>query len=282
MAMLLLGYEALDGNIAVATVNHGLRPEAAAECALVARVCERLGVHCDILDVAVAAGNVQHEARGARYEALLDWAVQRGLSAIATGHHADDQVETILMRLNRGSGLQGMRGISRKIWLEGHGTPIVRPLLGFRRTELLQLVESCGMEFVRDPSNEDDRFDRARLRKALADADWLDPHAIARSAAHLAEADSTLEALAAEVWDRSATVGADEVSVPLTNHRDTGARLIVRAGKALGIALTYGEVMGLLKSQLARSDSKCNVGGALIDRRKDVAIIRREPPRRTG
>ncbi|UIP06646.1 tRNA lysidine(34) synthetase TilS [Erythrobacter sp. SDW2] len=282
MALLLLGYEALDGKVAVATVNHGLRPEAAAECALVARQCERLGVRCDILDVKVAAGNVQHEARSARYDALLDWADQRGVGAVATAHHADDQLETILMRLNRGSGLKGMRGISRKIWLEGHGTPIVRPLLGFRRTELLRLVESCGVEFAFDPSNEDDRFDRARLRKALADADWLDPHAIARSAAYLAEADSTLEAVAGKLWDRGAEVGADQVSVPRTNHHDANARLLVRAGKALGIALAYGEVMGLLKSQLSRGNSKANVGGALIERREDVFLVRPEPPRRTG
>ena len=280
--MLLLAYEALDGEIEVATVNHGLRPEAKAECDLVASQCQTLGVRCEVLQVTVAEGNLQEQARLARYAALLEWAGRRKLHGLATAHHADDQAETVLMRLNRGAGLQGLRGIRKKILFEDQSTPVVRPLLGFRRAELLRIVEQCGVEFVRDPSNVDERFDRVRMRQALADADWLDPHAIVRSANYLAEAERTLDSLAKMMWERNASVGADQVTVPLTNFLDTNARLVVRSARALDLELVLGEVMMLMKTRLVSTGDKANLGGALIEKRHDDYLVRREPPRRTG
>jgi tRNA(Ile)-lysidine synthase len=200
LAMLLLAEAAIPGRFEVATVDHGLRAESAAECAMVAAICAARGIACTVLTVSVARGNVQSEARKARYAALAAWAEQRVLSAIATAHHADDQAETLLMRLNRGSGLGGLVGVREARFMPGSAVSLIRPLLTFRRRELGELVAAAGLDPVIDPSNADDRFDRARIRRALAEADWLDPVALSRSACLLGEAQQAIDATAEIEW----------------------------------------------------------------------------------
>ncbi len=167
---------------------------------MVAAVCAGLGVPHEILVVQVAAGNLQSEARAARYAALAAWMERSGIAALATGHHADDQAETLLMRLNRASGVAGLAGVRARGQVPGTRYPLLRPLLDWRRTELLPLVVSAGLSAAEDPSNQADRFDRVRIRKALAEADWLDVPALAESAAHLAEADAALDWATAREW----------------------------------------------------------------------------------
>lgn len=205
LALLLLAQAALPGRIATATVDHGLRPANADEAAMVATLCARLGVPHATLPVTLAAGNVQAEARAARYAALAEWMGANDIAALATAHHADDQAETLLLRLNRGSGVAGLAGVRARAQVPGSRLPLVRPLLGWRRAELRQVVTAAGLVPADDPSNRDDRFDRARLRKALAKADWIDVPALAASAAHLADADAALDWAAVREWQDCVT-----------------------------------------------------------------------------
>lgn len=181
-------------------MDHCLRPGSAEEAAMVAGVCERLGVPHAVLPVAVAEGNLQAGARAARYAALAAWMTQRGLAALATAHHADDQAETLMMRLNRGSGVAGLAGVRARGEVPGTRLPLLRPLLGWLRAELAEVVANGGLIAAADPSNADERFDRVRIRQRLAAADWLDTAALARSAAHLADADVALGWAAQREW----------------------------------------------------------------------------------
>lgn len=140
------------------------------------------------------------EARTARYAALASWADERKLAAIATAHHADDQAETLLLRLGRASGVAGLAGVRAVGHSVKDGVTVLRPLLGWRRDELGSIVAAAGIVAVQDPSNLDDRFDRARIRKVLTAADWVDVPALAASAAHLADADAALDWAAAREW----------------------------------------------------------------------------------
>ncbi len=196
MALLLLAAAAFSGRIEAATVDHGLRPEAAAEAGLVERACARLDIPHRILKVDIPfEGSLQAAARRARYEALATWCRDRGLKALVTAHHADDQAETLLMRLGRGAGLSGLCGIRATRDLAG--VLLVRPLLGWRRAELAVIV--AEVETVADPSNADPDFDRARVRALLATIGGeIDPLRIAASAAYLAEADAALSWLVEE------------------------------------------------------------------------------------
>ncbi|MEW9854359.1 tRNA lysidine(34) synthetase TilS [Novosphingobium sp. M1R2S20] len=191
-ALLLLAASTLRGRVEAATVDHGLRPESADEAMFVAQLCADLGVPHATLPVQLEAGNLQDAARRARYAALADWAKLRNLDAIATGHHADDQAETLIMRLNRASGVAGLAGTRPRGNLPDSTLPLLRPLLGLRRNQLAEIVSQAEVVPVQDASNSDDRFDRARLRKVLAQADWLDVPAVAQSALHLADADAAL------------------------------------------------------------------------------------------
>ena len=197
LALLLLAHAA-GFAIEAATVDHGLRPESAAEAQFVARTCAALGVPHATLALAPppASGNRSDWARRERYAALHAHADARGLGFILTAHHADDQLETMLMRLNRGSGVAGLAGIRAR---QGK---VLRPLLGWRRDELAGIVRAAGLPPVDDPSNRDDAYDRARLRKQLAGVDWLDPQAATRSAAALAEAEEALAWAAAREAER--------------------------------------------------------------------------------
>ena len=206
LALLLLANAAFAGQVEAATVDHGLRAENADEAAVVAHICREMGVEHRVLRVEVAAGNLQAEARIARYTALAGWLEERKLAALATAHHGDDQAETLLLRLNRGSGVAGLAGVRARGVVPGTAIPLLRPLLGWRRGELADIVAAAGLAPAQDPSNTDDRFDRARLRKVLARAGWLDIPALAASAAHLADADAALDWAARREWAETVSV----------------------------------------------------------------------------
>jgi tRNA(Ile)-lysidine synthase len=186
LALLLLAQASLP-YVEAATVDHGLREASAAEARFVAGVASDLGVtHRVLMLDKPEPGNISAWARRERYAALFHWAEAHNLDVLMTAHHADDQLETMIMRLNRGSGVAGLAGIRM------HNDGLVRPLLNWRKAELEAIVAAANTTPVDDPSNRDDKFDRARLRKALADADWLDPLMASRSAAALAEAEQAL------------------------------------------------------------------------------------------
>lgn len=154
--------------IEVATVDHGLRREAAAEGELVAERARALGVPWHGLRVEVRSGGghggLQEAARRARLGALLACAESNDCARVALGHQADDQAETVLFRILRGTGLRGLAGIP---YIR---PPYVRPLLDVPRSQILAYLRRRSLPFVADPSNADPRFARARLRDTVLPA----------------------------------------------------------------------------------------------------------------
>ncbi len=132
-------------------------------------------------------GNLQSEARTVRYALLENWCADRGLGWLLTAHQADDQIETVLLRLNRGAGVGGLRSVQARRGM------ILRPLLGERRETLRSYCTANNIPFVDDPSNADMRFDRVRLRNKLSHLDLIDPAGLARSVEALAEAEDALD-----------------------------------------------------------------------------------------
>jgi tRNA(Ile)-lysidine synthase len=221
MALLLLAAAARPGLIEAATVDHLLRPESAAEAEMVARLCERLEVPHATLAAewpATPTSAIQERAREERYRLLGAWLVERSLDALATAHHADDQAETLVMRLNRGAGVRGLAAIRPSGKVPGTRLPLLRPLLGWRRAELESICSEAGVEPANDPSNRDARYERVRVRRDISAVGWLDPEAAARSAGHLASADEALDWAAKQEWDRGVT--------------DADRRIVYRPGSA--------------------------------------------------
>jgi tRNA(Ile)-lysidine synthase len=178
-----------------ATVNHGLRPEAAREAALVAEAAARMGLPHDVLTWTGwnRQGNLQNEARRARYRLLADWARGREVALVALGHTADDQAETVLMRLARASGVNGLSAIPPRRIV--HGVTFLRPLLDLSRAALRDYLAERGAEWAEDPSNDDTGFDRVKARRALEALAPLgiDAAALAQVAANMRVAREALD-----------------------------------------------------------------------------------------
>ncbi|MCU9847322.1 tRNA lysidine(34) synthetase TilS [Defluviimonas sp. WL0024] len=202
--------------VAAVTVDHRLRPEAAEEARFVAETCTRLGVAHDTLvwDHGDIDGNLQDQARRARYRLIGDWARGRGLSHVALGHTADDQAETFLMELARKAGLDGLSGM-RGSWIEG-GIRWTRPLLAVSRRDLRAVLTARGASWVEDPSNRDDRFTRVKARRVL---EALAPLGITADtlctvAERLGQARAALVQVTAEAAAAHARTAAGAVRIP--------------------------------------------------------------------
>ena len=188
----------------VATVDHGLRPDSAAEAAMVADECAGLGLPHDILHWKWdGQGNLMAAAREARLRLLGEW---RGdLRHIAVAHTEDDLAETFLMRLARGSGVDGLAAMDEARAMPGDWT-LIRPMLAISRAELRHYLKTLRIPFVDDPTNDDPAYDRTRARAALAALAPLgiDGPGLAATARRLSRARTALARQAAEAAARLA------------------------------------------------------------------------------
>ncbi|MGZ3172425.1 MAG: tRNA lysidine(34) synthetase TilS [Croceibacterium sp.] len=278
LALLLLAHAAIPGRIAVATVNHGLRPAAAGECAMVAQVCAAHDIAFTVLEIKTGPGNVQAAARTARYAALAAWAESAGLTALATAHHADDQAETLVMRLNRASGLAGLAGVRARGAVPDGKLPVIRPLLHWRRDELAAIVARAGLEPAQDPSNADLAYDRVRIRQALAGADWLDVEAVAVSAENLADADEAIAWMAERELDENLAVVDGGIVFQPGAPRAVVLRVVARIVAGFGGGPRGGAISRLVRD--LEKGTGGNVGGVVASVDERGWVFRPEPPRR--
>jgi tRNA(Ile)-lysidine synthase len=195
----------------VLTVDHGLRRSSAADAKKVAAWAKQAGLKAHVLAWrgAKPKSGVEAAAREARYRLMGDWLSKHKIATLFVGHTQDDQAETFLLRLARGSGLDGLAGMrARAPWpTQGFaGLTLARPLLGFDRQSLRAYLTALGREWLDDPMNDDAAFDRVKIRKArdaLAEA-GLSAARIAAAAAHLARARESLEIVTEAVLVRAA------------------------------------------------------------------------------
>ena len=226
--------DARGGTITAATVDHGLREESAAEAEAVAALCARLDVPHQTFragKLTGAGGNLSAAAREARFALLAGWARDHDLSAVLLGHTLDDQAETVLMRLARGSGAEGLSAMQAGV--RRLGVFWLRPMLGVRREALRDLLRGEAIGWIEDPSNEDTRFDRIKARRALAQLAPLgiDAEGLARTAQHLQRQRRVLEramdemARRARRWGGLGEVRLDTAALA-EDEPDTGLRLL--------------------------------------------------------
>ena len=152
-------------DVCAVTVDHRLRSEARDECAFVGEFCRSRGIEHSVLDWNDwdGAGNLQAKARKARYGLISEWAKRDGVDWIALGHTQNDQAETVLMRLARRSGVDGLAGMPSQFGRQG--LKFIRPLLNNAREELRDYLRYQDITWCDDPSNDDDSFERVRVRK---------------------------------------------------------------------------------------------------------------------
>ena len=162
---LLCWLAACGASITCLHVNHGLRPNAETETQYVRDLCAKLGVPCKIFYWSgdKPTSGLEAAARTARYKFMTDFCRENGLDALLTAHQSDDQIETFLMNLGRGSGLYGLAAMRRVTWRDG--VKIVRPLLDVSRAELKKYCDDNGIKYFMDEMNDDTQYTRVRIRK---------------------------------------------------------------------------------------------------------------------
>ncbi len=211
----------LDFELTAHAVDHGLRPEAREEVALAQQWARQNGLELDVTHLKVApGGNLQARARAARLACLREQAQRVGAGCIAVGHHADDRAETVLLRILRGTGPAGLGAMGARTG------DLIRPLLRARRSDVMSHLNRHGIPFSQDPSNDDRRFLRARVRwEVLPLLETMSP----RIVEHLCGLAQDVEALGLPVASlgreqlrelgKAAASGADGVRVSLPAGR---------------------------------------------------------------
>jgi tRNA(Ile)-lysidine synthase len=282
LALLWLAARAFGGRVRVLTVDHGLRPGSADDAAEVMRRARGLGLEAALLPArgAPVGQGLQAWAREARYAAMAGWCRAHAVPLLMTAHHADDQAETLLMRLARGSGLAGLAGIRPVRALEG-GPLLVRPLLGARRRDLAAVVAAAGWTALDDPANRDPRHARTAMRALLAQAPMLDSRRLAASAAALQESEAALEWATRRAWESRAEPCDGEIRLdPEGLPGEIRRRLLARALAELGACPRGGEV-ARLAGRLTEGGAG-TLGGVAVRATADGWRLRRAAPRRSA
>jgi tRNA(Ile)-lysidine synthase len=279
------------------TVDHGLRLEASREAAAVKRTARRLGVSHRTLRWRgkKPKSGLQEAARNARYGLLAQAATREGIAHILTAHTLDDQAETVLFRLARGSGLLGLGGMASVAPLPvqvGKGIFLVRPLLHVPKVRLIATLKAAKVGYTDDPTNLDPRFTRPRMRAlmpALA-REGLDARGLARLALRLRRAEATVavavdaarSALAPPPWRESEPI-VFETSRFAQLPAEVALRLL---GEAIGHSGDEGQVeLAKLEAlyealRTARAPLRRTLAGALITLSSGYLTVERAPARR--
>jgi tRNA(Ile)-lysidine synthase len=272
--------------ITVLTVDHGLRDASAAEAEWVKSIAGALGFRHETLrwDGEKPSADLQAEARRARYALLTGYCREANVPALATAHTSDDQAETVLMRVARGSGVDGlsaMDGVSRR-----NGIDILRPFLGIPRRRIEAFLRAHGQPWLDDPSNEDDRFERVRVRRMLRAAPSLGlaPAALALSARRLRRARDALDAAATEFLAANASLypaGYADIGLPQLFHvpEEIGLRALGRTvtviGGGTGVPLRLSKLEACFEA-LRNGRRGATLGGCRLLAKADRLLVIRE------
>ena len=282
--------------VEVATVDHGLRPEARGEAEAVGKLARRRGLAHRILEWRgeKPKARIQERAREARYRLLAAEARAIGADHIVTAHHADDQCETILFRLLRGSGIAGLRGMAPFALLDG--LAVARPLLALRKSELVTYCRAEGEAYFEDPANEDPRFARTRLRRlaALLAEEGFGPAEAARlsrRAARMEEAVLRATEAAASRLNLQTGGGLDALAL-FAEPPEVALRLlkaaILAAGGREAAAARLEQIEALaeaLQGKVAAGEALRTTLGGLslrLDAKGSLRIDKAPPRRRSG
>lgn len=273
-------------------VDHGWRPESASEALWVRDLAARMGVgFCGtaLTPPGEAGGRISEaSARAGRFAAFAAMAARENLDAVALGHTADDQCETLLMRLLRGTSLQGLGGIRerRRVSVDGRSLLLWRPLLRYSRAELRGILKDIGQDWLEDPSNESPRFLRNRIRNEVVPLlDALRPGVSGRVCALAEDLQAASQLVRAQVRHRSRA--ADENSIAISERgsdfllRETIRHWLIDALKIEEPSRTSLDRLAELVSARRCGRGLCLHGRKIVRTREGLALLpigKAEPP----
>lgn len=268
-------------------VDHALRPGSDRAAATALSVAGKLGASAEIVRLTWEVPATGQAAwRAARLRALISVARRLGTDAIALGHTADDQAETVWLRLGAGTGWRGLAGMGVRspvpLWPEGRGLWLYRPLLGRSRAELRAELQEQGLTWQEDPANQDLRFARVRARAALA-ADPTLRLALLRTAASAAALAATLDRAALRAVQAWVQCSGESISFPETLLHQLAPAVLARvlaaglAAAGAGQRVPNEDLARQALQRLAAEERAFTMAGAKLERRGGQVWLSRDP-----
>lgn len=272
--------------VTVLTVDHGLREEAADEARFVEQQAKILGLNTVTLrwEGEKPTSNIQEEARDARYDLMLAYCTEHKITAFLTAHHQDDQAETMLMRLCRGSGLDGLSAMPQVA--KRSSIEILRPFLDIPKQSLQSFLTQAGAKWVEDPSNLNTDFERVRVRSLLGQLGelGLEPDQLSLSAKRLNRARIALDNAAMAFLATSATLhdaGYCEIDFKnfLRQDEEIAIRAVTTILKSVGAPQRpprLAKVEELYEALASRQRAAATLARCRLDLCGDTLLITRE------
>lgn len=280
------------GDCFVVTIDHGLRAESAGEARMVEAQCRALEIQHETLAWTgrKPLSNIQAEARHARYRLFREALERRGARALVLAHHLDDQVETFLDRLTRGSGVTGLCAMAIREERGPEGLEILRPFLSVPKSRLAATLRSAGISWAEDPSNHSLAYKRVRLRQIAAElsSEGLHPDRIFKTAHNMQRADQALESWVAGVEDQFVEIHpAGPGRMALDRYAELPEEIRLRLLARLTLQVSKNKTKPRLEKLEAADRRLCGrkpvrftLNGTVLNVLEDALVVWREAGRR--
>ena len=266
-------------------VDHKLRKNSSQEAQLVKKLLKKQGINLYILkNNKIINKNIQSEARKVRYSLLSSFCKKKNINVILTAHNLEDQVETFFIRLSRGSGLDGLSSMKKINKIE-RSIKLVRPLLDFKKIELIKISKIIFGKYYKDPSNKNTKYLRTRIRnlKEILEKSGINYDQVIKSIKNLASSKDTLEQYFNQIYKNIISKTKSEIMIDLKIFNKINQEMKMRVFKKAIKDLTKAyyvarskKIFNLIDQIKAKKNAKLTLGGCIISREKNHINLKKE------
>ena len=266
-------------------VDHKLRKNSSREAQLVKRLLKKYGINLYILkNDKIINKNIQSEARKVRYSLLTSFCKKKNINVILTAHNLEDQVETFFIRLSRGSGLDGLSAMKKINKIE-NSVKLVRPLLDFKKIELIKISKIIFGKYYKDPSNKNTKYLRTRIRnlKDILETSGINYDQVIKSIKNLASSKDTLEQYFNQIYKNIINKKKSEIMIDLKIFNKINQEMKMRVFKKAIKDLTKAyyvarskKIFNLIDQIKVKKNAKLTLGGCIISREKNHINLKKE------
>ena len=266
-------------------VDHKLRKNSSREAQLVKRLLKKYGINLYILkNDKIINKNIQSEARKVRYSLLTSFCKKKNINVILTAHNLEDQVETFFIRLSRGSGLDGLSAMKKINKIE-NSVKLVRPLLDFKKIELIKISKIIFGKYYKDPSNKNTKYLRTRIRnlKEILETSGINYDQVIKSIKNLASSKDTLEQYFNQIYKNIIKKKKSEIMIDLKIFNKINQEMKMRVFKKAIKDLTKAyyvarskKIFNLIDQIKVKKNAKLTLGGCIISREKNHINLKKE------
>ncbi len=268
-----------------AIVDHGLRKNSSNEALVVKKLLKKQHLELTILkNKKKITKNIQKNAREVRYDLLEKFCKKKNAKSIIVAHHQDDQVETFLIRLSRGSGVEGLSAMQEMTKLKS-GTKLIRPLLDFKKTELSQIAKKAFGKFLKDPTNKNKKFLRTNIRdlKKNLEEKGVNIEKISRSIKNIASTKEAIDFYVKKSIKKLVRKESKQIILNFINFKVEPAEIKFRIINKVvkNISKSYypprsRKVINLIDGFQRNRIKKCTLGGCIFEKKKNYLYVSKE------